>query len=265
MPIQTKPIAKTLFDSLQGALLAEWVYDTQGDNDLPISKPESLSEGGLKDWSSNLKAHESAFRTASKAFSQGETKTEKIGNALQAFKRHSGKSGFYGIAAHPGFAAAARSILSQVLDIVRIYQGQKKIIVIGHSLGGAIAVLLAVAIARYSLGAELGSRSCSLYTYGQPRVSRRRQLNLALRGVEYLRIQNGADIVARIPKVGYSHAGTNIYLRRKAAQGASSVERYISIDPNFLVKFMDRASAGRGRVSQHKMKQYIEQLKRAAQ
>lgn len=302
MHIQTKSldIPGALIKSLQAGLLASWVYDTTGNSSLPgtpppLSEPliglapiqdketdteglavatektlyivirgtESFSEGGLKDWRNNLKAHESKLSSTIKAFGRGNTKAEKLGNALQQLRRHTSKAEFFGIQAHPGFTRSARSVLQQVLDIWNLYKQGREIVFIGHSLGGAVAVLLAVAISNFQR-AEAGGRPLSLYTFGQPRVSRRRQLNLSLSNVQYIRLQNGADIVSRIPMLGYSHAGENIYLRRKAAKGSSMLDRYIAINPNSLVKLLDRSTAGKGRITQHKMTEYIKQLKRAA-
>ena len=107
------------------------------------------------------------------------------------------KTMFFGVKAHRGFAMCAGSILSKVGAILKEFP-EKKIILTGHSLGGAIATLIAV---------SLRPKKVELITFGQPRVSTGHEINLALYG-EYVRVQNGSDVVARSPWLGYSHGGT---------------------------------------------------------
>lgn len=65
---------------------------------------------------------------------------------------------FFDIPVHPGFADALQSVWSQVQDVI-IHAGNKPIWLCGHSLGGAIATLLAY---------QLPERITGLYTFGSP-------------------------------------------------------------------------------------------------
>jgi hypothetical protein len=131
------------------------------------------------------------------------------------------KTEFHGILAHKGFAWCAESILPDVLAAIA-RDPEKPVVLTGHSLGGAIATLLAVALRPHPV---------KLVTFGQPRVSTTRELKLALYG-EYIRVVNGSDVVPRSPWLGYSHAGTCVYLDNKGRK---------RIDPGEIAMFADRA------------------------
>ncbi|MDP2141296.1 MAG: lipase family protein [Gammaproteobacteria bacterium] len=130
------------------------------------------------------------------------------------------KASFHGIKAHRGFARAAESILVDVMQIIA-RNPRPEVVLTGHSLGGAIATLLAVA---------LRPKAIRLITFGQPKVATAQELRLALFG-EYIRVVNGSDIVPRLPRFKYSHAGTCVYL-------SNSGKRLL--DPGWLRMFIDR-------------------------
>lgn len=145
-----------------------------------------------------------------------------------------------GIRAHRGFAMCARAVIKRVKAIIAALPDHR-IVLTGHSLGGAIAVLVAVALRPEAL---------KVITFGQPRVSTRRELQLALYG-EYIRVVNGSDVVARSPWLGYSHAGTLLYL--------TNTQRKI-VDPGHLRMFWDRLPTVLQRATDHSMTQYLKEL-----
>jgi len=149
---------------------------------------------------------------------------------------------FHGIKAHKGFAEAAQSVLADVVSIIAANQG-KDIVITGHSLGGAIAALIAVA---------LRPQQVELITFGQPRVASSRQLRLALYG-EYIRVVNGSDVVPRKPWLGYSHAGTCAYITNGGQ---------ILIDPSEFLMFRDRLVTLIQRGSDHTMSHYVAEIGR---
>lgn len=150
------------------------------------------------------------------------------------------KTEYHGIKAHKGFAWAAESILADVLKVISREPG-KQIIFTGHSLGGAIATLLAVAMRPLPV---------KVITFGAPRVSTKRELNLALYG-EYVRVVNGSDVVPRSPWLAYSHAGTLVYL--------SNSGKHI-VDANPLTMFWDRLPTIFDRATDHSMRHYLQEL-----
>lgn len=116
---------------------------------------------------------------------------------------------WYGIRAHRGFVDGARSLAKGMIAEVEKHQ-DKHIVLTGHSRGGAIALLLAVAVEQ-----EFGIVP-ECVTFGQPRVSTKTQIDSVFHGV-YLRVVNGADIVTRFPKLLYTHAGDELYLTNQGA------------------------------------------------
>lgn len=157
------------------------------------------------------------------------------------------KTEFHGIRAHKGFAWCAESILPDVLAAIA-RDPVKPVIVTGHSLGGAIATLLAVA---------MRPQAVKLITFGQPRVSTSRELKLALYG-EYIRVVNGSDVVPRSPWLGYSHAGTCVYLDNKGRK---------RIDPGEIAMFTDRTMTLKQhqRGTDHRAGDYVKEYKRCTE
>lgn len=117
------------------------------------------------------------------------------------------KTDYYGIRSHRGFSESARSVLEQVRSVLDDHEG-KRIVFTGHSMGGAVATLLAVACR---------STPVELITFGQPCVSTSDELDRTIRG-HYVRIVNGSDIVPRKPIFGYSHSGELIYLSNEGGR-----------------------------------------------
>lgn len=110
---------------------------------------------------------------------------------------------------HAGFREATRSVLPAILK--QLYVG-KPLVIAGHSLGGALAMLCASAIR------EMGHNPIqSVYTFGQPRVgnwSFAAHYDANLHD-ETFRVVNAGDLVPKVPYVfrTYKHAGTEVYLK----------------------------------------------------
>lgn len=105
---------------------------------------------------------------------------------------------------HRGFASAAMAIDDQVrnwLSLARL--NSERIIFAGHSLGGAVATLLAT----------LHKPDC-VVTIGTPRIGDAR-FAAALSGVKVRRYQNCADIVPNVPLPPfYQHVAVAQYIDR---------------------------------------------------
>ena len=114
---------------------------------------------------------------------------------------------------HPGFAAAWAAVWPSVHTWLRAHLGRRTLWLTGHSLGGALATLSALALGH--AGAPLAQ--VSLCTFGQPRVGNdhvQHALESALPD-RVRRVVHRNDIVARIPPTqhfGYRHAGQQIHL-----------------------------------------------------
>lgn len=157
-----------------------------------------------------------------------------------------GRANWYGMAVHRGFERPARGMEKRVLEIISLH-ADKRIVFCGHSRGGAIALLLAIAAEQH-----FKEQVIQCVTYGQPRVSTETQIRDRFYG-EYIRVQNGSDVVARWPKIGFSHAGTCLYLTNRG-------KTQWLLDPSWPTQLYDRALTFSQRQSDHSMSDYIEEL-----
>ncbi|WP_019589653.1 MULTISPECIES: lipase family protein [unclassified Thioalkalivibrio] len=100
--------------------------------------------------------------------------------------------------------------------IAREVGEQDRLVVTGHSLGGALAQLAAFYLHRDLFGD--GGQLAAVYTFGSPRVFGAEQARHLERASPYphFRIVNGADLVPRVPPVviGFRHTGCNVYIER---------------------------------------------------
>ena len=152
---------------------------------------------------------------------------------------------WYGLRAHRGFTHGARATRYNVMKIVSLHT-EKRIVFCGHSRGGAIALLLAIAAEH-----QYPETIVQCVTFGQPRVSNKSMIRERFHG-EYIRVQNGSDFVCRYPKLGYSHGGTCLYI---AVNGKKSV------NPSQYIRWKDRLFNIFSRYSAHSMNEYIRGLK----
>ena len=123
---------------------------------------------------------------------------------------------------HEGFAEATDAIGPEVEKFLNKHYSDNRIWLTGHSLGGAIATLVAARIV-HSRGPEaLGG----MYTFGQPRVGNgtfKRMLIGKLGGKQearnkVFRIYRCADPVAMMPRFGYRHVtGERCYIARNGS------------------------------------------------
>ncbi len=110
-----------------------------------------------------------------------------------------------------GFHRGFRSSSIPVHSFAEKYIGDKPIIVTGHSMGGAIAVIV---------GARISApiRDVSVITFGQPRIATILGIsNIPIWLKDYTRVVNMRDPVPYTPfwLMGYKHFGKVIYLSDK--------------------------------------------------
>lgn len=151
--------------------------------------------------------------------------------------------------AHRGFSMCAESVIDKCVALSA--DSSKQIIVTGHSLGGAIALLIAIGL---QCNPAFKGRRIRVITFGQPRVSTNKLIRSAFKG-EYIRVQNGSDAVPRHPWLGYSHSGTCLYLRNGKGY---------CVDPGHTERFLDRLFTlwQHQRGTDHFMDDYIRNLSR---
>lgn len=114
-----------------------------------------------------------------------------------------------GCMVHTGFLRAYNSI-QQPLEssVARMLSGARRVMVFGHSLGGALATLFAAAMLR------AGTRNLEVYTYGQPRVGNR---PFAIWydgwGRRHFRVTHHRDPVPHLPPayLGFDHVALELF------------------------------------------------------
>eukprot|EP00756_Hemistasia_phaeocysticola_P054596 Hpha_TRINITY_DN30511_c0_g1::TRINITY_DN30511_c0_g1_i1::g.193627::m.193627 len=112
----------------------------------------------------------------------------------------------------PLSAADPAGVLKTVLDHFSDADDGWRLLVAGHSLGGALATLFTVDVARRT---ALKNIFCA--TFGSPRVGNadfQAEFDMLQEQgrVECFRCQFEADIVSRVPSVGFEHVGTHVWL-----------------------------------------------------
>jgi triacylglycerol lipase len=109
---------------------------------------------------------------------------------------------------HLGFERMHRSVRQSIQVGLASVDAATRITVLGHSLGGAMAVLAAIDIKR-----NFGKTNVDVCTFGSPRVGKigfRKNFNKEIR--QCFRLVNQFDVVPRVPSVitGWNHTGEEI-------------------------------------------------------
>jgi triacylglycerol lipase len=112
---------------------------------------------------------------------------------------------------HAGFLRAIKPVRNRLLT--RLQDCDKPVLITGHSLGGALAMLFADWLDRYCV---LNTPFQGVYTFGQPRVGDGRfaeSYNGRI-GDRTWRFINAEDVVPRVPGwlQGYRHAGQRMFI-----------------------------------------------------
>jgi len=108
---------------------------------------------------------------------------------------------------HRGFKNNANRTLAELVVAYEGLDPSRKLVIAGHSLGGATATLIA------DLLWESGNKNIALVTAGSPRPGGRR-LRRRIKDLEHLRFVHGNDIVPGTPPwlAGYVHTHAVIRL-----------------------------------------------------
>ncbi|KAK6130506.1 hypothetical protein DH2020_035764 [Rehmannia glutinosa] len=124
---------------------------------------------------------------------------------------------------HSGFLSAYDSVRTRLISLIKQAIGHRDesldllakwhIYVTGHSLGGALATLLALELSSSQL-AKHGAISVTMYNFGSPRVGNRRFAEIYNEKVkDSWRVVNHRDIIPTVPRLmGYCHVAQPVYL-----------------------------------------------------
>ncbi|CAI9117970.1 OLC1v1019464C1 [Oldenlandia corymbosa var. corymbosa] len=124
---------------------------------------------------------------------------------------------------HSGFLSAYDSVRTRIIRLIKQVVGYNDddpqplskwhVYVTGHSLGGALATLLALELASSQL-AKMGAISVTMYNFGSPRVGNKKFAELYNEKVhDSWRVVNHRDIIPTVPRLmGYCHVAQPVYL-----------------------------------------------------
>jgi hypothetical protein len=113
-----------------------------------------------------------------------------------------GKSGDTSMQVHSGFLGAYQSVREAVINIVK-KNPLPKVVTVGHSLGGALAILSALDIAF-----NVPGKVVSCYTFGAPKVGNASFAKTYQEKVtQTFRFVNGSDVVPSCPPGNFAHVG----------------------------------------------------------
>lgn len=160
---------------------------------------------------------------------------------------------------HDGFAAALDAVWDQLRPHLR-----GDILLTGHSLGGALATLVAARICAGQPGENWGFVK-ALFTFGSPRVG---DLNFSqwlgeTLGPRCVRFVNDMDVVPRVPPraAGYSHVGETMFfdIYGTLHQGATIWDECLSTMTQLVV---DYKNTGSQTITDHRMIEYYTNCQR---
>ncbi|KAG6757277.1 hypothetical protein POTOM_037584 [Populus tomentosa] len=124
---------------------------------------------------------------------------------------------------HSGFLSAYDSVRIRIISIIKLLisyvdNGAEPpfkwhVYVTGHSLGGALATLLALELSSSQL-VKRGAISVTMYNFGSPRVGNKKFAEVYNQKVkDSWRVVNHRDIVPTVPRLmGYCHVAQPVYL-----------------------------------------------------
>lgn len=141
---------------------------------------------------------------------------------------------FYNTKIHKGFYEQYMSIRSQLITKLNLYKDSYNIITGGHSLGGALATLLAF------------EYKCDCITIGSPRVGNKRFAKIYNDNVKKtLRIMNEFDPIPKTPNYGYKHVSkgfsifNNNYVDNKKINLCICKKGFLNINAHYMNYYID--------------------------
>ena len=125
---------------------------------------------------------------------------------------------------HVGFAVFYRKVRQSIKAVLDTLDPALRVTVIGHSLGGGMAILCAADIER-----NMGKKNVDVCTFGGPRTGKidfRIRFNAEV--PKCFRVVNALDIVPHVPLpiTGWSHVGVEVSVKGKGPS-AHSLDAYL--------------------------------------
>jgi len=154
---------------------------------------------------------------------------------------------------HVGFRTYTDKVWPQVMWHVKATRVKKHLWLTGHSLGAAMATLMA---RRFALDNTL-PMPAALFTYGSPRVGNRKYINAFNKLVPHHRWVNAGDIVTKVPiSPWYYHCGTRHHIKapKKNTTQKSWITKIYTTIHDVLVKKI------KNDISDHSSTLYVERL-----
>ena len=145
---------------------------------------------------------------------------------------------------HGGFALAHTSIWGRIKKLIN---PTKKLLITGHSLGGGMAELSALKLAR-----ESGYGNVSLITFGKPNTLLKLKIRYAMEHLAgHLSVISGSDIVTRIPRFLYCPDANqmSLYLGNDGTD-------YVNCEREFMVTDWSATDS----ISDHDMSLYAKRM-----
>lgn len=191
------------------------------------------------------------------------------------------EEGIDGIKTHYGFsqtvAGGWEDFLKDLNELLLQENPSKnncKLLLTGHSLGGALAVLIAY---RLSFLPQFSSKIQAIYTYGAPRVGNRKFKESCK--VAHYRFNYGNDPVPALPSIRYEHHGQLYYLPAsnpgvisKDSQNFQSYKALSNVIQGGIKLFLYKQKDGFSQimelgenVADHNIEKYIEHIKSCQQ
>lgn len=166
---------------------------------------------------------------------------------------------------HRGFLEAYDSVKVRVGQLVDALVGDGKdwkVLVTGHSLGGALATLAAYDLATRTAADDRPRLHVEMYNFGSPRVGNARfaaEFNRAVPTA--FRVTNSRDIICTVPKLlGYAHVGTEV---RLSGDGSLSIGGRTVLDGEETAQLAEKLTEeflGRGNeVSKGQLERIVEE------
>ncbi|KAK4266253.1 hypothetical protein QN277_027203 [Acacia crassicarpa] len=124
---------------------------------------------------------------------------------------------------HSGFLTAYDSVRTRIISLIRLAIGYTDdlseplhkwhVYVTGHSLGGALATLLALELSSNQL-VKKGAIYVTMYNFGSPRVGNKKFAEVYNEKIkDSWRVVNHRDIIPTVPRLmGYCHVAQPVYL-----------------------------------------------------
>ena len=156
--------------------------------------------------------------------------TESIGDVIADLDIRSAERD-YGIV-HRGFILALEDVLEplRISLLQRSIDSGKPLVLTGHSLGGALAVLAAAEL-------HWQFQLANIYTYGQPRVGKKSFVHhVTALDLPLIRLVNDNDIIPRVPP-GFDHVGQFVHLDSAGDVKVTESVGESAAEPEALTKF----------------------------